>query len=152
MGIDDIDHSHRDATPEPPSDAAGERGATGSVSDRSQIEVEHHLRNEGFGGQFGAREGARVLCFTCHQEFGADLLDADAARRVEGESDPADMAILVPVTCPHCHTDGTLALQFGPMAGAEESDVIAALPRVPSSYDPDDSSRRGLKRSSRRDQ
>ena len=35
---------------------------TGSVADRSQIEVEHHLREEGFTGQFGAREGRRVLC------------------------------------------------------------------------------------------
>lgn len=113
-----------------------EQHATGSVGDRSQVEVEHNLQEEGFGGQFGAREGAMVLCFTCHREFGAEMLNADAARRVEGESDPADMAIVIPVTCPYCHTGGTLALQFGPMASAEESDVIAVLPRVASSYDP----------------
>jgi hypothetical protein len=107
----------------------------GSVADRSQAEVEERLRAVGFGGQFGAREGARILCFTCHREFPAGEADADRARRVEGESDPADMAILVPVSCPHCHSSGTLALQFGPMASEEESDVIAALPRVPHSYD-----------------
>jgi hypothetical protein len=111
-------------------------GPTGSVADRSQVEVEHHLGDEGFTGQFGAREGARLLCFTCHREFSADELDADRARRVEGESDPSDMAIVVPVVCPHCHTAGTLSLQFGPLASVEESDVIAALSRVPSAYDP----------------
>lgn len=115
----------------------GDPGATttGSVADRSQVEVEEHLQAEGFEGQFGAREGARLLCFTCHREFPAEEVDADRARRIDGESDPADMSIMVPVTCPHCHTSGTLALQFGPMASAEESEVIAALPRVPHSYD-----------------
>lgn len=126
--------------PEPPRDAAGAAGATGSVADRSQVEVERHLAEEGFGGQFGAREGARVLCFACHREFGADAVHAEEARRVEGESDPADMAILVPVTCPRCGTAGTMVLQFGPMASAEESDVIAALQRVPSALDPTDGS------------
>lgn len=126
--------------PEPPStettdDRSDDPTPTGSVGDRSQVEVEQHLQQEGFGGQFGARDGGRVLCFTCHREFGAERLDADRARRVEGESDPSDMAILVPVICPHCHTPGTLALQFGPMSSAEESEVIAALPRVPTAYD-----------------
>lgn len=113
----------------------GDDAPTGSVADRSQVEVEHHLQQDGFGGQFGAREGARVLCFTCHREFEASSLEADGARRVEGESDPADMAILVPATCPHCGTAGTLVLQFGPMASAEESDVLAALSLIPSAGD-----------------
>jgi hypothetical protein len=115
---------------------------TGSVGDRSQVEVEQRLDEKGFGGQFGAREGARVLCFTCHEEFPAAQLDADRARRVEGESDPADMAILVPAICPNCGAAGTLSLQFGPMSSAEESDVIAALPRIPSSFDPVDGAER----------
>lgn len=125
-------------TEQPASDTPTDSDATGSVGDRSQVEVEHHLGLQGFGGQFGAREGGQVLCFTCHEEFAADLLHADDARRVEGESDPSDMAIVVPVTCPHCDTAGTLSLQFGPMASVEESDVIAALPRSPMSFDPVD--------------
>lgn len=110
--------------------------ATGSVGDRSQGEVEARLAAEGFDGQFGARSGAAVLCFTCHQEFPAAELDADSARRVEGESDPSDMAIVVPVTCPHCGVSGVLSLQFGPAAGEEESEVVAALPRTPTSFVP----------------
>ena len=111
-------------------------GGTGSVSDRSQVEVEQRLAEDGFDAQFGARPDAAVLCFTCHREFPAADLCADDARRVEGESDPSDMAILVPVTCPHCGASGALTLQFGPMASAEESEVIASMSRTASSFDP----------------
>ncbi len=110
-------------------------GGTGSVGDRSQVEVERRLAEDGFDAQFGARPDAAVLCFTCHREFPADQLCADDARRVEGESDPADMAIVVPVTCPHCGAAGTLSLQFGPMAGAEESEVLASMSRTATSFD-----------------
>lgn len=115
---------------DPTNDDTNAPSEAGSVADRSQVEVERHLDEEGFAGQFGARGAGRILCFTCHREFEAATVDADEARRVEGESDPADMAILVPVRCPHCRAAGVLALQFGPMASAEEADVIAALPRV----------------------
>lgn len=117
-------------------EAAGGGRPTGSVADRSQTEVEAGMAEQGFTGQFGARERARILCFTCHREFDAAMLDADRARRIDGESDPADTSILVPVVCPWCHTAGILAIAFGPMAGAEESEVMAALHRVPRSLDP----------------
>ena len=110
-------------------------GGTGSVGDRSQVEVEQHLADDGFDAEFGARPDAAVLCFTCHREFPADQLCADDARRVEGESDPSDMAIVVPVTCPHCGAAGVLSLQFGPMAGAEESEVIASMSRTAAAFD-----------------
>ena len=130
------DTSH-DRTGSPDSGALDEMagGGTGSVGDRSQVEVEQHLAEDGFDAQFGARSDAAVLCFTCHQEFPADRLCADDARRVEGESDPADMAILVPVTCPHCGASGTLSLQFGPAASVEESEVMAAMSRTATAYD-----------------
>lgn len=114
-----------------PLSPAGDVQGTGSVSDRSQVEVEHNLTDDGFTGQFGAREQANVLCFSCHEEFPAREMDASGARRVEGESDPADMAILVPLICPTCGTRGTLTLQYGPSSSVEEADVLAALPSLP---------------------
>ncbi len=110
-------------------------GGTGSVGDRSQVEVEQRLAEDGFGAQFGARADAAVLCFTCHREFPASHLCADDARRVEGESDPSDMAIVVPVRCPHCGAAGALSLQFGPMAGVEESEVLASMSRTATACD-----------------
>ena len=91
-----------------PTDRSG--AETGSVGDRSQVEVEEHLAEGGFDAQFGAFP--------------------------EGESDPSDMAVVVPVTCPHCGAAGTLSLQFGPMASIEESDVLAAMPRTATAIDP----------------
>lgn len=101
-----------------------------SVAGRTQTEIENLLGRDGFAGQFGAREGARILCFSCRNEFPADTVDASDASRVEGESDPDDMAIVVAVSCPKCGTAGTLSLQFGPGAGPEETEVVAALSRV----------------------
>ena len=106
----------------------GDDAPTGSVADRSQVEVEHHLQQDGFGGQFGARKVPGCSASPATGSSTRRRSTADRARRVEGESDPSDMAILVPATCPHCGTAGTLVLQFGPMASAEESDVLAALP------------------------
>ena len=124
MDLDAVDQT------DAPTDTEG--AGTGSVGDRSQVEVERHLAEGGFDAQFGARPDAEVLCFTCHRSFPANELDADGARRVEGESDPSDVAVVVPVTCPHCGAAGTLSLQFGPMASIEESDVLAAMPRTAS--------------------
>ena len=83
--------------------------------------------------QFGAAAGARVHCFTCGREFAASTVDASAARRLEGVSDPADMLLLVPVACPHCGASGSLTLGYGPEATLEDADVLRALERNPSS-------------------
>ena len=120
-----MESQHRTQSPTATEEVRG----TGSVADRSQSEVEHTLHDAGYDGQFGAREGGQILCFSCHSEFPAADMDVAQTRRVEGESDPSDMAILVPLTCPTCGVSGTLTLQYGPKASVEESDVLAALPR-----------------------
>lgn len=126
-----------------------ESATTDDVSGRTQSEVEGDLGEQGYSGQFGAREGGQVLCFSCRHEFPALELDATDASRVEGESDPADMAIVVPVTCPVCGVSGSLSLQYGPGAGEAESEVVAALNReasVPIAHRPgvaDHGDRRG---------
>ena len=51
--------------------------------------------------------------------------------RLEGESDPADMAMVVKLACPACGTAGTLILNYGPDASAEEADVLVAIERTP---------------------
>lgn len=87
-------------------------------------------------GQFGATDGAEIRCFTCRRTFPAAGISADELTRLEGESDPADMAAVIPVTCPHCGTGGSLVLNYGPDAGAEESDVLAAMHRDPQAGSP----------------
>ena len=58
-------------------------------------------------------------------------MTADHSTRLEGASDPADMMMVVPTTCPECGARGSLILHYGPAASAEEADVMAALSRTP---------------------
>jgi hypothetical protein len=57
----------------------------------------------------------------------AQDVHVDAMARVEGPSDPADMAMVAVVRCPWCTVTGTLVLGYGPMASPEDSDVAALL-------------------------
>lgn len=90
--------------------------------------VVSQLEQEGYVGQFGAREGGRVRCFACRAQVAPEEACIEEIRRLEGASDPADMLAVVPVTCPRCGTRGTLVLGYGPDAALEDSEVLAALP------------------------
>jgi hypothetical protein len=114
----------QDSTPD--AGRAGEPPAESTLTDLSQ-----QLDAAGYGGQFRAQPDARIECLTCRQVTAADALDANDMTRLEGESDPADMAMVVALTCPVCGTAGTLILNYGPDASAEEADVLAALDRAP---------------------
>src|SRR4051812_4745505 len=76
--------------------------------------------------QFGASEGGIITSFTFHQTFPASTVAADNSTRLEGASDPADMMMVVPTTCPECGARGSLILHYGPTASAEEADVMSA--------------------------
>ena len=85
------------------------------------------FEHEGFTGQLAVREQAVLLCLSCHQEHPAAEFEMAALRRTEGASDPADMAAVVALTCPHCSSRGTVVLKYGPEASPDESDVLLAL-------------------------
>ena len=57
----------------------------------------------------------------------ADEIAVDHLCRVEGASDPDDMAIVVALTCPHCSTCDTMVLKYGPEASGADGDVLIAL-------------------------
>ena len=92
-------------------------------------EVTDALDQRGHDGQFEALEGGEIACLTCGRHFPASGQSADRATRLEGDSDPSDMTMVVPVTCPHCHTAGALIARYGPEASAADADVLVALPR-----------------------
>lgn len=99
--------------------------------DRTLTEALAELAEAGYDRDLMPVEGGRVRCLTCREVHGAEVLHADRAARLEGASDPADMAIVVPGTCPACGSRGTVVCHFGPEAGEAESDLVAALPRIP---------------------
>jgi len=82
---------------------------------------------EGFTTQFGAQEGATVVCYTCHERSPATSVGLHALVRTEGASDPDDMVAIAAVVCPRCGAKGTLVLHFGALASPEEDDVLRAL-------------------------
>jgi hypothetical protein len=95
------------------------------------------LEQSGNQGQFGAREGGVIRCFSCQEEFAPADATVATVRRLEGASDPDDMIAVLPLTCPRCGTDGTLVLAYGPEASLEDSEVLAALPSPEHPPDPD---------------
>lgn len=83
---------------------------------------------DGFDGDLYAEEGGGVRCGACNEVTPAEKIDVAELRRMEGASDPADMAVVVAATCPNCGAKGTMVVMFGPEASGADSDVLAALP------------------------
>jgi hypothetical protein len=82
---------------------------------------------QGFTGQFAAREGAMVICYTCHEVVPAREVELVGLLRIEGASDPDDMIAVAAVVCPRCGAKGTLVMHYGALAPPEDDEVLAAL-------------------------
>lgn len=76
-------------------------------------------------------EGGLVRCESCGESVEAAGVRVDSLHRVEGASDPDDMAVVVAVTCPNCGAKGALVLKYGPDASGADADVVLALPDPP---------------------
>ena len=85
------------------------------------------LDGEGMHAEFSVLPGAQLRCSSCAQRIDARDAQMIAVRRLEGSSDPAEMAAVVGLRCPRCDTLGKLVVSFGPMASAEDQDVLLAL-------------------------
>ena len=85
------------------------------------------LQNEGYTGDFAAREGAMLLCLTCRQMSPAADVRLDCTRRMEGASDPSDMLAIAALVCPQCQARGTAVLGYGPDSSPEDADVLSRL-------------------------
>lgn len=105
--------------------------AVARTADTTMRDVTNRLDAEGYAGQVRVLEDARLECLTCRHVFPAKGRRADTLTRLEGSSDPSDLAVLVPMVCPHCHTGATLVAGYGPEATAEEAEVLRALTRYP---------------------
>jgi DNA-directed RNA polymerase subunit RPC12/RpoP len=90
------------------------------------LETLGKLEAKGYEAQVIIEDG-QLKCLACNMAFDPASVEADDLRRVEGASDPADMAAIAGITCPHCSTKGTVVLKYGPEAGPDDQDVLAAL-------------------------
>ncbi len=100
----------------------------GAPSDNTTlVAVLDGLGRDGFTGDLFVTDEGRVRCGSCRVETAPEDLSLDRLRRVEGASDPADMAAVLAITCPHCGARGTAVVRFGPEAGPADATVLKAL-------------------------
>ncbi len=85
------------------------------------------LDEMGFHEGFRVKAGGHVVCGVCGHDTNASDIEIIEVRRVEGQSDPADMAAVIGLRCKACAHEGTLVLTYGPSASAEDADVLQQL-------------------------
>ena len=98
-------------------------------SAETTAEVIAEFEAAGYVSQFMPDRQGHLRCLACDRRTHPDEVPARALRRVEGESDPADMAAVVGLECPHCDARGTVVLKYGPDASVEEAEVLSLLER-----------------------
>ncbi len=110
-----------------PSDLLNEAGDDLTSADATITDVLEGYAQGGFSSSFVVTDEAALECVECNTVSSAAVVKMSSLRRLEGESDPADMVAVVALTCPACGSRGTLVLGFGPMATEQDSDVLKAL-------------------------
>jgi len=114
--------------PSPPaSPPADSRQIKNSDTDRSIVQELKDLDAEGVTSSFSVIPGAKVRCEACHEVHPAAMMTLLEVRRLEGKSDPSEMAAVLSLRCGHCQAEGACIVSFGPMASAEDQDVMLAL-------------------------
>ena len=101
----------------------------GAPSDNTTIVgVLQGFRDEGYAGDFFCEPGPALRCRACDHTIPVDQLELDALRRIEGASDPADMAAILALHCPSCEVQGTALVSYGPTANEAEDELLRQLP------------------------
>ncbi|MGH9040010.1 MAG: hypothetical protein ACRDZ3_07255 [Acidimicrobiia bacterium] len=87
------------------------------------------LEAAGFTSSFHVVPGAEptVKCDTCGATMPAATIEILEIFRLEGESDPADEAIVAGVRCVSCGCRGVLVATYGPAADPADADTVVAL-------------------------
>ena len=83
----------------------------------------------GYDAVFEPEAGALLRCGSCDAVTNASTFERRWQNRLEGASDPDDMAQVSGLVCPACGTLGTFVSLFGPGAGTDAADVMVALPK-----------------------
>ena len=85
------------------------------------------LSTDGFDSDFFVTQEARLRCGTCRADLQPTEVGMHGLRRLEGASDPADMAVVLCLECPRCGAKGTAVARYGPEAAPYEHEVLAAV-------------------------
>jgi hypothetical protein len=99
-----------------------------AVSGLTLAEALERLATAGFDGNFAVVGGeGTIRCDKCGATVPPDRVEVLELYRIEGESDPADEAVVAGVRCGQCGARGVLVATYGPMADPADADVVVAL-------------------------
>ena len=91
------------------------------------------LRAAGYSADFAVTAQGQLQCGSCGHSHPASDAVIESTARFEGQSDPADQAIVFGLRCRSCACLGVLVAAYGPTATAEEAAVVTTLARRSSS-------------------
>jgi hypothetical protein len=122
--------AHAIPAPVDTNDDDGHRGgATPSTDPTGVAGVLDRASAAGYVAVFEPEPGAILRCSACDARTEANTFERRWQNRLEGASDPDDMAQVSGLVCPACGVRGTFVSLFGPGAGTDAADVMVALPR-----------------------
>ncbi len=110
-----------------PTELVNESADDLTSADATITDVLEGYAQGGFSSSFVVTDEAALECLECSAVSTPDTVTMSSLRRLEGESDPADMVAVVALTCPACGARGTAVLGFGPMSTEQDSSVIQGL-------------------------
>ena len=84
------------------------------------------LAADGYTASFSSERGG-VLCSACDSWHVADDVQIEEIVRFEGESDPADEAVLFALACGQCGAKGTLVAAYGPDMDPDDVALVLKL-------------------------
>jgi len=105
------------------------KGATPSTDATGVAGVLDRATAAGYVAVFEPETGAALRCGACDAVSEANTFERQWQNRLEGASDPDDMAQVSGLVCPACGARGTFVSLFGPGAGTDAADVMVALPK-----------------------
>jgi hypothetical protein len=114
-----------DPRPTDPRPTVAPAGAPGDNA--SLVAILAGLALDGYTGQFEPVGDGDVRCTTCDKSVPAGDISVEFRRRLEGASDPDDMATVIAGRCPNCGSGATLVLGYGVNASDAEVAVGRAL-------------------------
>jgi hypothetical protein len=100
---------------------------SGVPSDRTLVEVLDALKAEGFTEDVRVTSEGQLCCRTCGHCVHPRDMHLLALRRIEGASDPGDMAAVLGLQCPGCRAKGVAVVRYGPEAGPGDVVVLQHL-------------------------
>ena len=99
----------------------------GVPQDVTIVEVLADFAQRGFTADFTVDDDGLLCCRVCGVCVSPAAADVRSLRRLEGASDPGDMAAVLAVRCVACGSQGTAVVRYGPEAGPGDATLLAGL-------------------------